>query len=103
MDDQHSLHRELKEQEFSTQDLEAGEAGYEDRDRYGRAAAVEEVEEEQLQVVGVLGDEQMVSSGDEAAGAVELRWCGGVAVARWSDGVAVARHHAWPGRGGDRW
>ena len=74
MNDQNSLHRELKEQEFSTRSGSRG-SRVRDRDRYGRAAAVEEVEEEQLQVVGVLGDEQMVR--------------GGVVVARWSFGGAV--------------
>ena len=62
------------------------------------------VEEEQRitvfwEVVGVLGDEQMVSGGDAAArgGAVDLRWRGGVAVARWSCGGAPPRL-AWPRR-----
>ena len=127
MNDQNSLHRELKEQEFSTisgsrgsRDEEKGRyrrrgSKVRDRDKYGIAAAVEEVEEERLQVVGVLGDEQMVSGGDAAARDVvlELRWHGGVVVARWScggavelwwrGGVVVARRHAWPGHGGGRW
>ena len=72
MNDQNSLHRELKEQEFSSSGSRRSKvrdmdryrrrgSKVRDKDRYGRAAAVEEVEEEQLQVVGVLGDEQMVA------------------------------------------
>ena len=87
MDDQNSLHRELKEQEFSTRSGSRG-SRVRDRDRYGRAAAHGVEEEQQIAVLGevVVVAESLVSGGV----AVELRWsCSGV--------VELRRRAATPG------
>ena len=132
MNDPNILHRELKEQEFSTRS-EAGEARYE--------TGTDTEEQQQIAVLGeVVVAKSLVIGGVAVAlrwrcGAVQLWWsCGGapprlawprrrpvvkqmvsggdeatrdggagVVVVRWRGGVAVACRHAWPGRGGGGW
>ena len=86
MNDPNSLHRKLKEQEFSTRS-EAGEARYET-----------ETDTEEQQQIAVLGEVVVVAKSLVIGGvAVALRWRCGAVQLRWSCGGTPPRL-AWPRR-----